>query len=113
LFTVARKELTQVFAAEAESQIPAEQPFERLRHLARFAAVPDWPRDSLVLANRAANDEVVGVDEAAFRLDLLAFETDIGDPVLAATVGAAGDVQLELLIEFRQPVLEFFHKPAR
>jgi hypothetical protein len=47
-----------------------------------------------VLAHRSAEAEVVGVGELAFVLDLLAFDADVGDPVLAAAVGAAGDVSL-------------------
>src|SRR5205085_5377164 len=51
--------------------------------------------------------------QAAFGLDLFALKADVGDPVLAATIRAAGDVQLELLIEFGKSVLEFLDKPAR
>ena len=40
-------------------------------------------------------------------LDLLAFEADVGDPVLAAGVGAAGDVELDLLVEAGEAVLPF------
>jgi hypothetical protein len=45
-------------------------------------------------AERAAEGERPGIGEFAFVLDLFAFEADVGDPVLAAAVGAAGDVQL-------------------
>ena len=33
--------------------------------------------------------------------------------MLAAAVGAAGNVQFELLIELRQPLFHLFHQPAR
>ena len=45
-------------------------------------------------------------------LDLLAFEANVGDPMLAATVGASGDVELELLIESGKPLLHLLHEPA-
>ena len=49
---------------------------------------------------------------SAIHLDLLAFDTDVGNPVLAATIGASGDVQFQVLLEARQPFLEFLHQPA-
>ncbi len=58
-----------------------------------------------MLADRSAEAEVVGVGQLALVLDLLAFDADVGDPVLAAAVGAAGDVEPELLIELRQRAL--------
>ena len=45
--------------------------------------------------------------------DLLAFNADVGDPVLPATVGASGDVQLQVLIEAGQALFQFFDQPAR
>jgi hypothetical protein len=66
-----------------------------------------------VLADRSAEAEVVGVGELALVLDLLAFDADVGDPVLAAAIGAAGDVQLELLVELRQALFELVDEPAR
>ena len=45
-------------------------------------------------------------------LDLLAFDADVGDPVLSATVGAAGDVEAKLLVELRQALFKFVDKPA-
>ena len=46
-------------------------------------------------------------------LDLFAFDADVGDPMLAAAVGAAGYVELELLVESRQALFQLFDKPAR
>ena len=65
-----------------------------------------------MLADRSAEAEVVGVGQLAFVLDLLAFDADVGDPVLAAAVGAAGDVEPELLIELRNALFEFVDEPA-
>ena len=66
-----------------------------------------------MVADSAADAEVVGVDELAVVLDLLAFDADVGDPVLAAAVGAAGDVELELLVEAGQALFELLDEPAR
>ncbi len=65
-----------------------------------------------MLADGAADAEVVGVDEIGALLDFLALEADVGDPVLAAGVGAARDVQFERLIEFGDALFEFFDEPA-
>ena len=66
-----------------------------------------------MLADRSAQTEVIGVGELALVLDLLALDADVGDPVLSAAVGAAGDVQPELLIEFGQPLFKLIDEPAR
>src|SRR5215467_328049 len=77
------------------------------------AAIADRPRDGRNLPEAAAHAEVVSVDQFAVLFDLLAFDADIGDPVLAAAVGAAGDVQLDLLREAGQAFVQFAGKPAR
>ena len=64
------------------------------------------------LADAAAHAEIVGVDHSAVLLDFFAFDADVGDPVLAATVGASGDVQFELLFEAGEAVFEFRGEPA-
>ena len=66
-----------------------------------------------MLAYGSAQAEVVRVGQLAFVLDLLAFHADVGDPVLAAAIRAAGHIQPELLIELRQPLFQFVHQPAR
>ena len=43
----------------------------------------------------------------------LALDADVGDPVLTATVGASGYVQLQVLIETGQTLFQFFDQPAR
>ena len=62
------------------------------------AAIADWAGDGGELAYASADAEVVGVDHFAVLLDLLAFDADVGDPVLAAGVGAAGDVELDVFL---------------
>ena len=90
-----------------------QQTLDRRRHRGRGQPEPDGPRDRLVAADRAADAEVVGVDERAVDLDLLALDAEVGDPVLAAAVRAAGDVDPQLLVEARQALLQALHQPAR
>ena len=65
-----------------------------------------------MLPNRSTETEVVGIYQFAFVLDLLAFDPDVGNPVLSATVRASGDVQLQVLIEAGKTFFEFFNQPA-
>ena len=90
----------------------AQQALDGFGHERRGAAIADRARDGGVLADRSAEAEVVGVGQLALVLDLLAFEADVGDPVLAAAVGAAGDVELELLVELGQALFELVDEPA-
>jgi len=69
-------------------------------------------RDGSDVANTAANAEIVGFDQFAIDLDFLALDADVGDPVLAATIGAAGDVQFELMLEIGMSMFESFGEPA-
>ena len=45
-------------------------------------------------------------------LNFFPFEADIGDPVLAAGIRAARDIQFERLIELRDAFFEFLDEPA-
>src|SRR5215469_423590 len=110
---MAREELPQVFARFAQELVVAKQAFDRLRDLARRAAVSDGPCNRLVLADGAADAEVIRVDQLAVLLDFLAFKTEVGDPVLAATVRASRDMQLQVLLEARQALIQLFCEPAR
>ena len=74
--------------------------------------IADGPGDGGVLADGSAYTEIKRVHHPALVLDLLAFHPDVGDPVLAAAIGAAGHVQLELLIEAGQPLFQFVDNPA-
>ena len=94
------------------AQIIPQQPLDRLGHQRRRAAIAHRPRNAGMFAHRSAQAEVERVGQLAFVLDLLAFEANVGDPVLAAAVRAACDVQLQLLIELRQPLFELIHQPA-
>src|SRR5262245_62624843 len=63
-------------------------------------------------ADRAAHAEVVGVEDRAVDLELLALEAEVGDPVLPTAVRAADHVDPEMLLEPGQPLLERFDKAA-
>ena len=65
-----------------------------------------------MLTNCSPNTEIVGVGQLPIVLDLLAFDADVGDPVLTTAVGASGDVQLKLLVEFWNALFELVHQPA-
>ena len=102
----------QILFGLALGEVVAQQALDGFRHQRRGAAIADRARDGSVLADRSAEAEVEGVGELALVLDLLAFDADVGDPVLAAAIGAAGDVQAELLVELRQALFEFVDEPA-
>src|SRR5262245_42615622 len=44
-------------------------------------------------------------------LDLFALDADVGDPMLAAAIRAAGNVQLDLLVETGQALIELSSEP--
>src|SRR5690242_15565968 len=65
-----------------------------------------------MFTHRAAQTKVIGVLEVAINFEFLTFKADIRNPVLSATVRAAGDVQLQLLVATREAVFEFLNRPA-
>src|SRR5580704_7413064 len=90
-----------------------QQTFDRIGNIRRRAAISDRMRDRGKLANASANAEVIRVHHAAIHLDLLAFDADVGDPMLSAAIRAAGDVDPELFLKIGQPLFEFVRQPAR
>ena len=78
----------------------------------RRATITDRAGNPSVPAHGPAEAEIVGVGQLAIVLDLLAFNADVGDPMLAAAIGATGNVQAQLLIELRQALFEFVDEPA-
>src|SRR5262245_59064447 len=103
---MARKKLAQIFTGVARLKVIAQETLDRVRHIVRRAAIADRPREACMFADSAAQAEVVSVLGAALGFDLFAFQADIGNPVLAATVGAASDVELQLLVKLGQPLFE-------
>ena len=109
---VACEKLPQVLATGTVNRISAQQALNRIRDFGGEAAIANWPGNRLMQPNRSAEAEVVSVLHAVADFQFLAFDPDVGNPVLAAAVGASGDVQLEVLLEARQPVFQFFDQPA-
>jgi hypothetical protein len=103
---VAVAELAKVLPGVAARQVPGEEPLDRARHLRRRHTVADRAGGGLVLPDRPAHAEVVGVDQLAVQLELFPLDPDVGDPVLAAAVRAAGHVKLHVLVEPREPALQ-------
>src|SRR5580698_7039332 len=102
----------EVFVESAVGKVFAEQALDGFGDERCGASIADGARNGGVLADGSAEAEVISVGELAFVLDLFAFYADVGDPVLAAAVGAAGDVELELLVEAGEALLELVDEPA-
>jgi len=75
-------------------QVLAQQALNGVGNERGGAAVANGAGDGSVLADRSTEAEIEGVGELALVLDLFALDADVCDPMLAATVGAAGDVEL-------------------
>ena len=69
-------------------------------------------RDGGDLADTAADAEIVGIDHFAVGFNFLAFDADIGNPMLAAGIGAAGDVKAELFLIVGETIFELLCEPA-
>src|SRR5204863_2365108 len=110
---VARGELAEALPGPPVVEIRAQQALDRRGRLAGRYPVADRARYRLVEADGAADAEVVGVHERAVDLHLLALEADVGDPVLAARVRAAGDVDPHVAVEAGQPKFQRVDEPAR
>ncbi len=109
---VASEEMLERFAGATIRLEGVEETRDGLRNLIGAATVADRTRDGSNVADTAADAEIVGVDKFAIDLDFFALDADVGDPVLTATVGAAGDVEFELMLEIGIAVFESFGKPA-
>src|SRR5690242_6410059 len=107
------QKLAKALLRVAAGLVGRDEALDGVRHFGGWAAVTDGARNRSNFAEAAAHAEVVGVHHFSFVLDFLAFDADIGDPVLAATVGAAGDMQLDLLVEAGEAFVEFGAQPAR
>src|SRR5271157_1884568 len=92
--------------------VGAEETGDGIGNFFGSAAIAHGTGDGSPFANAAAHAEIVGVHELAIELDLFALDTDVGDPVLAATVGAAGDVQLDVFAKAGETLFELFAEPA-
>ena len=109
---VASEPGAQILIGFARGQVLAKQASHGFGNLGGWRAVADRARDAGVLADRSAKAEVISIDKLPLMLDFFAFDPNVGDPVLAAAVGAPGDVQTKLLVELRNALLEFVNEPA-
>src|SRR5580693_3616717 len=103
----------EVLAWFALLEVTGQQAFEGCWNLGGRNTITNRATDGGMLAYGSADTEVKGVHHFSFVLDLLSFQTDVGDPVLAAAVGAAGHMQLELLVEAGEASFQFFNEPPR
>src|SRR5579863_1178350 len=110
---VSCKEAAQVFTGLALGQIAPKQSFESFGHLGRVAAIADRARRGLMKPKSTADAKVICVHQTIVHFDFLSFDTDVGDPVLAAAIWAARYMQLQVLVESRKAFFEFLHEPAR
>src|ERR1700691_5093187 len=76
----------QIFVRHTVGQILAQQPFNGFGDKRRGASIAHSARDGSVLSDRSAEAKVVSVGKFALVLDLLAFDANVGNPVLAAAV---------------------------
>src|SRR6266481_4107916 len=113
LVRVAREKAAQIFAGRALPVEFAQQPLDGVRHFGSRAPITYRPRNRRKLPHAAPNAEVIRVHHPSIDLQLLAFDADVRDPMLPATIRASSDVQLELLLKPRQALIELFRKPAR
>jgi hypothetical protein len=112
LVTAAGEVSAQILSRLTRLQVPTQQALQRIGYLGCQATVADRSGDLLMQAYGTANAKVVGVLEFALMLDLFAFHPDVGNPMLTAAIRAAGHVQLELLVETREPFFELIDNPA-
>src|SRR5438045_4002265 len=110
---VASKEAPEVLAGFSLGKVMSEQTLYRVWNFRGQAAISGGPGRGLMHAERAAHAEVVGVEQAVVHFDLLALDPEVGDPVLAATIGASRDVQLEVLVESGKALIQLLDQPAR
>src|SRR5215472_2180781 len=104
---VPREKAAQILARLAVGEISTEQTLEGLGHFTGEAAIAHRPRRGLMETQSPADAEVIRVKHAAIDFELFAFDADVGDPVLTATVRASRDVQFQVLIETGKPFIEF------
>src|SRR6185312_5741130 len=111
-FRVTRKKLAQVFSPFSLEHIGAQKAFNGCGHFFGAATKANGTPKAGMFTHGAAQAEVVSILHASIHLDLFAFQANIGNAVLTATVRASRDIQLELLIEAGKTIFQFFHEPA-
>ena len=110
---MAREVGAEVLAWFAFLEVTGQQSFESCWNLGGRNTITNGATDGGMFAYGSAYTEVKGVHHFSFVFDLLAFQANVSDPVLAAAVGAAGYMQLELLVEAGQTFFELLNEPPR
>src|SRR5215472_7792451 len=105
---MARKEATQVFPAVAVVQVKTEQPFDGVGNLRGGTAIAYRTRKAGVFPHGSAQAKVVCVLQDAIHFDPLSFQAYVSQPMLAATVGAPGHVEPQLLVERGYAFVQLF-----
>jgi len=103
--------VTEVFAFGADGEIAIEETLDSVGDFSGSDAIAERARGTGIFTDGAAYAEEEGVDQLAVFLDFFAFESDVGDPVLAAGVGATGDVEADLLVEAGEAVFQLVDEP--
>src|SRR5580693_3086868 len=98
------------FSALVES---GEQPLDGIGNIRGRAAIANRPGQRSNLAEASADTEVVGVYHPPIYLDFFSFNTDVGDPMLAATIRTTSDVEPQLFLKTGKPLFEFLREPSR
>src|SRR2546425_7889418 len=112
LVAVAAEEFPQILSGQSLLKIALQKTLNRVRNFTRQTPVADWTSNRLMQTDCAAHAEVVSVLQPSIDFDLLAFNPNICDPVLSATVRATGDVELQVLFKTRQAFFELFYQPT-
>ena len=103
--------VTEVFTFGADGQVAGEEALDGVGNLGGSDAVAERTCGACIFADGAAYAKEEGIDQLAVLLDLFALETDVGNPVLAARVGAACDVEADLLVKAGEAVFELIDEP--
>src|SRR6476661_8734848 len=93
-------------------EIAAQQTLNGIRHFTGRAPVTHRTAKPRVLADGASKTEIVSILNAAGNLELLAFQTDICNAMLATAVWAARYIEFQLLIKLRDTLFQLFNQPA-
>src|SRR5579862_370457 len=112
VIAVAGEPGAEILIFPAALDVFAQEPLDSVRDKRSSATVADGTGDAGVLSYGSAQAKVVGIRQLAFMLDFLSFDADVGNPVLAAAVGTAGDMKPKLLIKLWQALFEFLDKPT-
>jgi len=109
---MAREESLERLAALALGMEEIEEASDGVGDFVGGAPIADGTGDGGDLADTASHTEIVGIDHFAVGFDFFAFDADVGDPVLAAGVGAAGDVETEFVLIVWKTFFELLGEPA-